>query len=96
VGGPSLELVYDALDRQVERTKNATLVTAYGYAGTSEELVSEVQGSETTLYISVLGAPLALKKGASVRFLGLDPHGDVAYLVPVGSTEAIIHRFQAP
>jgi RHS repeat-associated protein len=85
-GGASLGVLHDALDRAVQRTKQGALTTTYAWAGAGEELVSESDGSQATLYVYAAGEPLARKREGVTRFYGLSPHGDVTYLASTTGT----------
>jgi RHS repeat-associated protein len=80
VNGPTttLSYSYDALARLVTRTKTGASAINYAYQGLSENPTTVTVGSTVSTYAYSPSGPL-VEKGSSVRVLGRNLHGDVAF-----------------
>jgi RHS repeat-associated protein len=74
-----LDYTYDALGRTLSRAKTGATTTTYSYQGLGEDVV-KVTDAATTSYALLPSGPLAQKTGSTVRVIGRNLHGDVAYL----------------
>ena len=75
----NLDYTYDALGRTLSRAKTSATTTNYTYQGLGDDLVKTAAAS-TISYALLPSGPLAQKQGSTVRVIGRNLHGDVAYL----------------